>query len=97
MLKDEYLSTFVRHFINISLLSTQAHPLPIGRNSYELHLKHQQDIIYCTTVGHFLFENKMFNILHHISSNCISFIILKAGATLYKLHINYDNSIEQQN
>lgn len=37
----------------------------------------------------------MFNILHHISANYISFIILKAGATLYNLHINYDNTIEE--
>jgi len=32
---DEYLSSFVRHFSNISLLSIQAHPPPNGR-SYQL-------------------------------------------------------------
>ena len=36
---DEYLSTFVQHFNDISLLGTQAHPPPSGRN-YHLHFKH---------------------------------------------------------
>jgi ABC-type proline/glycine betaine transport system ATPase subunit len=39
---DEYLSTFVRHFNNISLLNTKAHPPPSGRNTYELRCKNQQ-------------------------------------------------------
>jgi hypothetical protein len=39
----EYLSSFVRHFINKSLLSTQTHPAPSGQNSYELPLKHEQN------------------------------------------------------
>ncbi len=38
---DEYLSSFVQHFSNISLLGTQAHPPPSGRNSYEPLLKHE--------------------------------------------------------
>jgi UTP-glucose-1-phosphate uridylyltransferase len=61
------------------------------------HPKHQQDNFHRTTVGRFLLEDKMFNILHHISCNYVSFIILKAGATLYKLHIDYDNTTEQDN
>ncbi len=43
------------------------------------------------------FFKKMFNILQHHIAKHISFIILKAGATLYKLHIHYDNSIQQVN
>jgi hypothetical protein len=40
---DEYLSTFVRHISNISLLDTHAYPPPGGQNSYQLHLKHKQN------------------------------------------------------
>jgi hypothetical protein len=40
---DEYLSPFVRHISNISLLDTYAHPPPGGQNSYQLHLKHKQN------------------------------------------------------
>ena len=39
----------------------------------------------------------MFNILQQVTTKYISFILLKAGATLYKLHINHDNSIKQGN
>ena len=37
---------------------------------------------------------KLFNILQHYIAKYISFMILKAGATLYKLHIDYDNTIQ---
>ena len=34
---DEYLSSFVRHFSDISLLNTKAHTPPSGRNFYHLY------------------------------------------------------------
>ena len=52
-------------------------------------------LIRCGEKSKFLL--KMFNILQHISAKYVSFIKLKAGATLYKLHINYDNSTAHSN
>ena len=52
-------------------------------------------LIRCGKKAKFLL--KMFNILQHISAKYVSFMILKAGATLYKLHNNYESNSKQSN